>query len=61
MTVGLSLLTWALAAVRFRLPLVQVPLYPMTVLLVTGIALRSLAWHLRKKGAWKGRGIHVGR
>ncbi|MBC7221128.1 glycosyltransferase [Candidatus Bipolaricaulota bacterium] len=60
-TVGLSLLTWALAAVRFRLPLVQVPLYPVTVLLVTGIALRSLAWHLRKKGAWKGRGIHVGR
>jgi len=58
-TVGLSLLTWALAAVRFRLPLVQVPLYPVTVLLVTGIAFRSLLWHLRQRGTWKGRGIHV--
>ncbi len=60
-TIGLSLVTWAVSALRFRLPLVQVFLYPVTVLLVTGIALRSLAWHLRKKGAWKGRGIHVGR
>ncbi len=58
-TIGLSLVTWALCAVRFRTPLVQVPLYPVTVLLVTGIALRSLVWHLRKKGSWKGRGIHV--
>lgn len=58
-TIGLALLTWALSAVRFRLPLVQVPLYPVTILLVMGIALRSLAWHLRRKGTWKGRGIHV--
>ncbi len=60
-TIGLSLLTWTLSAVRFRLPLIQVLLYPVTVLLVTGIALRSLAWHLRRKGTWKGRSIHVER
>jgi len=58
-TIGLSLFTWAVSAVRFRTPFVQVPLYPVTILLVTGIALRSLAWHLRKKGSWRGRGIHV--
>lgn len=58
-TIGLSLLTWVLAALRFRLPLVQVPLYPVTILLVSGIALRSLLWHLRHRGTWKGRGIHV--
>lgn len=58
-TIGLSLLTWSLSAVRFRLPLVQVLLYPVTILLVTGIGFRSLAWHLRRKGTWKGRGIHV--
>lgn len=57
--IGLSLFTWALAALRFRLPLVQVPLYPLTILLVSGIAARSLLWHLRKRGTWKGRGIHV--
>lgn len=57
--IGLSLFTWAVSAARFRMPLVQVPLYPVTILLVTGIALRSLAWHLRRKGSWKGRGIHV--
>ena len=60
-TIGLSLLTWSLSAVRFRLPLVQVLLYPVTILLVTGIGFRSLAWHLRRKGTWKGRGIHVGK
>lgn len=59
-TIGLSLFTWALSAVRFRFPLVQVPLHPVTILLVTGIALRSLAWHLGGRGTWKGRGIHVG-
>lgn len=57
--IGLSLFTWALAAVRFRLPLPQVPLYPVTILLVAGIAARSFLWHLRKRGSWKGRGIHV--
>lgn len=60
-TIGLSLFTWALSAVRFRLPLVQAPFYPVTIFLVVGIALRSLAWHLRRKGTWKGRGIHVRR
>ncbi len=58
-TIGLSLFTWALAALRFRLPLVQVPLYPLTILAVSGIAIRSFLWHLRKRGTWKGRGIHV--
>ncbi len=59
LTIGLSFLTWALSALRFRLPLLQVPLYPVTVLLVSGIAVRSLLWHLRGRGTWKGRGIHV--
>ncbi|MCX7750166.1 MAG: glycosyltransferase [Candidatus Bipolaricaulota bacterium] len=58
-TIGLSLLTWGIAALRFRLPLLQVPLYPITVLLVSGIAVRSLLWHLARRGTWKGRGIHV--
>lgn len=58
-TIGLSLLTWLLTALRFRLPLLQVPLYPVTILLVSGIAVRSLLWHLRRRGTWKGRGIHV--
>ncbi len=58
-TIGLSLVTWVLSAVRFRLPLVQVLLYPVTILLVFGIALRSLLWHLRGRGTWKGREIHV--
>ncbi len=58
-TIGLSLFTWALCSMRFRTPLVQVLLYPVTILLVTGIALRSLAWHLWGRGTWKGRGIHV--
>ena len=58
-TIGLSLVTWALCSMRFRAPLVQVLLYPVTILLVTGIALRSLAWHLWGRGTWKGRGIHV--
>ena len=61
LAIGLSLLTWALSALRFRLPLVQVPLYPVTVLLVSGIAVRSFLWHLRGQGTWKGRGIHVGK
>ncbi|MBP7726118.1 MAG: glycosyltransferase [Candidatus Bipolaricaulis anaerobius] len=58
-TIGLSLVTWVLSAVRFRLPLAQVLLYPVTILLVFGIALRSLLWHLRGRGTWKGREIHV--
>ncbi len=58
-TIGLSLFTWALSAVRFRLPLVQIFLYPMTILLVSGIAARSLVWHLGGRGTWKGRRIHV--
>lgn len=58
-TVGLSLLTWVLSAARFRLPLVQALLYPVTVFLVATIAGRSLFWHLSGRGEWKGRGIHV--
>ncbi|MCR4392610.1 MAG: glycosyltransferase [Candidatus Acetothermia bacterium] len=58
-TIGMSLLTWFLAAVRFRLPLLQVSLYSVTILLASGIALRSLLWHLSRRGTWKGRGIHV--
>ena len=52
---GLGLLLWLISDLRFRIPLLQAALHPITMLLMLSIAARSLAWHALGRGAWKGR------
>ena len=55
LAIGLGLLLWLVPVLRFRLPLVQVVLHPITMLLMLPIAARSIIWHATGRGTWKGR------
>jgi chlorobactene glucosyltransferase len=57
--VGLSLLLWGISTLRFRLPAIQLFLYPITILLMLLIALRSIGWHYLHRGTWKGRPLDL--
>ena len=52
---GLCLLLWLITNLRFRIPLIQAALHPVTMLLVLSIAVRSVSWHALRRGTWKGR------
>ncbi len=52
---GLSLLLWLISSLRFRIPLIQAALHPVTTLLMLFIAARSVTWHALGRGTWKGR------
>ena len=52
---GLCLLLWLISDLRFRIPLIQAVLHPVTMLLMLFIAARSVAWHALGRGTWKGR------
>ncbi len=55
---GLSLLLWGVNNWRFRLPLIQAALYPVTVGLLFIMALRSAWYHyIRRPFDWKGRDL----
>lgn len=57
LAVGLSALLWALCAWRFALPRGLLGLYPLSVLLMTATALRSL-WVTRAgRVTWRGRAL----
>ena len=55
---GLSLLLWGLNNLKFRMPLIQAALYPVTVVLLFIMAVRS-AWYYytRRPFDWKGRDL----
>ena len=55
--VGASLLLWALCAWRFALPPMVVALYPVSVLLMTFTALRSLVITRAGRATWRGRAL----
>jgi chlorobactene glucosyltransferase len=52
---GLCPLLWLISNLRFRIPLIQAALHPVTMLLMLLIASRSVVWHALGKGTWKGR------
>ena len=52
---SLCLLLWLINNLRFRIPWIQAALHPVTMLLVLSIAVRSVIWHTRRRGTWKGR------
>jgi chlorobactene glucosyltransferase len=52
---SLCLLLWWINNLRFRIPWIQAALHPVTMLLVLSIAVRSVIWHTRGRGTWKGR------
>ena len=52
---GLCLLLWLISDLRFRIPLIQAALHPVTMLLMLFIAARSVTWHALGRGTWKGR------
>ena len=54
-TVALQLIVWALPTLRFRMPMVVVLLYPVIVLLASGIGLTSMVCTMSGKAMWKGR------
>jgi chlorobactene glucosyltransferase len=53
--VGASLVLWGLTCWRFGFPLYLVFFYPITILLTTSIAVRSLLFTLTGRATWKGR------
>lgn len=53
--IALSLPLWAITYWRFGFPLYLVPLYPLTICLSCGIAMRSMFVTLRGRATWKGR------
>ena len=55
--VGEALLMIWLAYRRFRIPAYLVLLYPVSLLIFTWIAFRSLVYSLIGYGTWKGRDI----
>lgn len=57
-TVAASLALWAFSNWRLRLPQVQTPFYPVTILVAAVIAFNSLVGTLLGRGTWKGRSIH---
>jgi len=52
---SLCLLLWLISNLRFRIPLIQAALHPVTMLLMLFIAARSVIWHVLGRGTWKGR------
>jgi len=52
---SLCLLLWLISNLRFRIPLIQAALHPVTMLLMLFIAARSVIWHALGRGTWKGR------
>ena len=52
---GLGVLLWLISDLRFRIPLFQAAVYPVTMLLMLFIAVRSMTWHVLGRGTWKGR------
>ncbi|MFH2102508.1 MAG: glycosyltransferase family 2 protein [Chloroflexota bacterium] len=56
LSLGMQVVLWAIPNLRFRLPLGQALLFPLTVTLFAAIAARSAYRHLaRKPVSWKGR------
>jgi chlorobactene glucosyltransferase len=55
--VGLSLVLWFISNLRFRFPLYLSLLYPISILLVQVLALRSLLVVLGARATWKGRPV----
>jgi hypothetical protein len=53
----LSLLLWGLTHRQFRFPLYLCLFYPVTIILASFIAARSMTLTLRKKTTWKGRNL----
>jgi chlorobactene glucosyltransferase len=51
----LSLLSWAIAYIRFALPVYLISIYPVIVLLMAYMAAGSMFLNLSKKATWKGR------
>jgi len=52
---SLCLLLWLISNLRFRIPLIQAALYPITMLLMLFIAARSVIWYALGRGTWKDR------
>lgn len=52
---ALSSLLWGISNLRFRLPLWQTLLHPITSLIMLLIALHSVLWHYLGRSTWKGR------
>jgi len=52
---SLCLLLWLISNLRFRIPLIQAALHPVTMLLMLFIAARSVIWYALGRGTWKGR------
>ncbi len=51
---------WAATALRFRSPLLQIPLYPLTIAFFAAAAVRSAWRHYRRRPlTWKGRQLPV--
>ena len=57
---GCCLLLWLISSLRFRIPWIQAALYPVTMLLMLSIAVRSVIWHALGRGTWKGRPLRPG-
>lgn len=55
--IGLALALWLFVYRQLALPLWPALLYPVTVLLMGGVALRALWLGLRGRLTWKGRGL----
>jgi chlorobactene glucosyltransferase len=55
--IGLALILWLFVYRQLRLPLAPVLVYPLTVLIMAGVALRSLWLALSGRLIWKGRAL----
>jgi hypothetical protein len=55
--IGLALALWLFVYRRLALPLWPALLYPVTMSLIGGVALRALWLGLRGRLVWKGRGL----
>ncbi|MDH7484844.1 MAG: glycosyltransferase family A protein [Anaerolineae bacterium] len=55
LAVAETLALWLIVLSRLRFPRVLAFLYPLSVSLLLGVALRSLAWTVAGRAAWKGR------
>jgi chlorobactene glucosyltransferase len=60
LAIGQAILLWGLTDLRFRFPIKQAALYPITIVLSVVIGLRSMFAHTFKRGvSWKGRSVVV--
>lgn len=55
--IAISLTTWLIAYVRFGFPAYLALLYPVTITVMTAIAMSSMFVTVSKKATWKGRSI----